>query len=349
MDTRASHPDSNSQRDNWGASFTQKSRVRHLALRSYDYDVCSASMPTEDFKSNAEVCHFVANIKPLFVSLSPSAAAYLPSWISYITTAIISFVQLIISLKSQSSNDEVKLGWKQKSRNVGACIVAVFRTTWIAIKLGQHRNESFTELTFVSPVLWIDWIIVTELLWKRVPLLGWLGLGFTVSLWGVCLWLLIGYAALGYGTEQYQVLNVPDQCRYLGIPWQTDPRRKAFVATHICQFAFSSAALFIGIYVYVRRRPRPGWDAYRVDFGEQQYWKERRKYFVRSVGIVLAMAICGVSCSGALYAGILNTYDYLLLQREGCYGSYVSSRCGYLESDIVNVYIKVSEFFGILV
>jgi len=90
----------------------------------------------------------------------------------------------------------------------------------------------------------------------------------------------------------------------------------------------------------------PGWDAYRADFGEQQYWKQRRKSFVRSVGIILAMAICGVCCSGALYAGILNTYEYV--QREGCYGSYVSSRWGYLESDIVNVYIKISEFFGIL-
>jgi len=137
-----SHPASTSQRENWDASFNQKSRG-HLAPRSYDYDVCSANMPTEDFrvKSNslAEVCHFVANIKPLFVSLSSTAAAYLPSWISYITTPIISFVQLIISLRSQSLNDEEKLGWKQKSRNVGACIVAVFRTTWIAIKIGQHR------------------------------------------------------------------------------------------------------------------------------------------------------------------------------------------------------------------
>jgi len=210
----------------------------------------------------------------------------------------------------------------------------------------RSTPNSFAELSFVSPVLWIDWIVVTELLWKRVPLLGWLGLGFTVPLWGVCLWLVIGYAALGYETEQYQVLNVPDQCGYLGIPWQTDPRRKVFVTTHICLFAFSSAALFIGIYVYVRRRPRPGWDAYRADFGEQQYWKQRRKSFVRSVGIILAMAICGVCCSGALYAGILNTYEYV--QREGCYGSYVSSRWGYLESDIVNVYIKISEFFGIL-
>lgn len=330
--------------------FSNTSHSRHLAPRSYDYNVCSGTLPTDDFKSNSlsEVCHFVANIAPVFVSLSPNTAAFMPSWISYVTSVLISFTQLGIALRAMNSRRSTKLDWKLKARNIGATTVAIFRTVWVTIKIVNHRN-SLRTLPFLSPVLWLDWVLVTDLLWTRVPILGWLGFGFTVALWVLCLWLVIGYTALDYGAEQYQVLNVPDQCRYLGVPWQTDPRRKGFLSLHICLFIFSSVAVCIGVYVYLRRRPRPEWDAYREQFGDQQYYEERRKSFVRAIGLVLAMAIGGVNCAGAVWAGILNLSDYLILQRDGCFASYVSSRLGYFETDAVNAYIKVAEFLGILV
>jgi len=330
--------------------FSNPSHSRHIAPRSYDYNVCSGNEPSDDFKSNSlsEVCHFVANITPLFVSLSPNIAAYMPSWISYVTSVIISFVQIGVALRAINSSGGAKLSWKLKARNVGATLVALFRTIWVTIKIVDHRN-SLKTLPFLSPVLWLDWVLVTDLLWTRFPILGWLGFGFTVALWGLCFWLVIGYAALDYGAEQYQVLNIPDQCTYLGVPWQTDPRRKGFLSLHICLFTFSSVAVCLAVYVYLRRRPRPEWDAYRERFGDQQYYEGRRKSFVGTVGLVLAMAIGGVSCAGAVWAGILNVSDYLILQREGCYASYVSSRFGYFEADAVNTYIKVAEFLGILV
>ena len=131
---------------------------RHIAPRSYDYNVCSGNEPSDDFKSNslAEVRHFVANITPLFVSLSPNTAAYMPSWISYVTSAIISFVQLGVALRAMNSRGGEKLGWKLKARNIGATLVAIFRTIWVTIKIVDHRN-SLKTLPFLSPVLWLDW------------------------------------------------------------------------------------------------------------------------------------------------------------------------------------------------
>src|SRR5277367_2515331 len=54
--------------------------------RSYDFDNCIGRFPNHDFVSNSlsDVCHFVANVQDWLVSLAPTSAAYMPSWLSYL-------------------------------------------------------------------------------------------------------------------------------------------------------------------------------------------------------------------------------------------------------------------------
>ena len=67
--------------------------------RSYDaeYNRCD-DVPDQDLNTNSliQVCHFVANLAAgnRFVSLKPTAAAYMPSWIGYFIRALAAIVTL---------------------------------------------------------------------------------------------------------------------------------------------------------------------------------------------------------------------------------------------------------------
>jgi hypothetical protein len=67
--------------------------------RSYDFNNCLDQLPSHDFVTNSlpEVCHFVANVQDLFVSLAPTSAAYTPSWASYFISTVILVIQVIIA------------------------------------------------------------------------------------------------------------------------------------------------------------------------------------------------------------------------------------------------------------
>jgi len=99
--------------------------------------------------------------------------------------------------------------------------VAAFRTSSAITVLVQHTG-SLETLPFISPILWVDWISVTDHYLKAKLLddgmpdvdscLVIARTVLTVSMWVLSLWLCVGYGHLGYGTHQYNVLNVPVQC-----------------------------------------------------------------------------------------------------------------------------------------
>ena len=72
---------------------TSTSTAAGRKKRSYDntYDRCSGP-PDQDLKTNSltEICHFVANLEVgnQFISLKPTAAAYMPSWIGYLVRVL---------------------------------------------------------------------------------------------------------------------------------------------------------------------------------------------------------------------------------------------------------------------
>jgi hypothetical protein len=64
----------------------------------YDYDSCNGSPPDHDMVTNSlvDVCHFVANAKSYFVSLRPTNAAYMPSWVGFLFQLIVCIWNLIL-------------------------------------------------------------------------------------------------------------------------------------------------------------------------------------------------------------------------------------------------------------
>ena len=66
----------------------------------------------------------------------------------------------------------------------------------------------------------------------------------------VCFWLVIGYCFLGYGTRQYEPLNIPPYCQTLGISRQTDPRRRNFVRLQAVIFISASVGFVVAIIHY---------------------------------------------------------------------------------------------------
>ena len=65
--------------------------------RTYDYDRCGGP-PDHDLLTNSltDVCHFIANIQVGngFVSLKPTTAAYMPSWIGYLVRVLTAMASL---------------------------------------------------------------------------------------------------------------------------------------------------------------------------------------------------------------------------------------------------------------
>ena len=230
----------------------------------------------------------------------------------------------------------------------------------------------------------------------------------------VCFWLTIGYCFLGYGTRQYQALNIPPYCQSLGVSWQTDPRRKNFVRMQVVIFLSASVGFIVAV-VYYRTRERakkrekqreaarsaeanapvpaetaPPDNPVEVNapkgffhrqlkkFGE---WKtrvsakvpkypagQRFEVTMPKVGrfgggtipftmptfrlseqltkIVLAFVLFPV-VAGFIMAVILNDHAYLLLGQKGCYASYVSSRWGYLDLELLTFKVKLATWLGL--
>lgn len=75
----------------------------------YDYNSCTGDTPNHDLVTNSlsDVCHFVANAQSYFVSLRPTSAAYMPSWLGFVFQIIVSAWSLIsfVSLHAERANN----------------------------------------------------------------------------------------------------------------------------------------------------------------------------------------------------------------------------------------------------
>ena len=105
---------------------------------------------------------------------------------------------------------------------------------------------SYDSIPFLSPVLWLDMALISDLLYSngKTRPLSYLAAGGGFGMYIICFWLLIGYCFLGYGTRQYEALNIPQYCQNLGVSWQTDPRRRNFVRLQVI--------IFVAIVSYLR-------------------------------------------------------------------------------------------------
>ena len=161
---------------------------------------------------------------------------------------------------------------------VAGSIISVGRTIDAAVTIHRYRS-SWDTLPFISPVLWLDWIGIYDLVnqFSRpcAIIAGIVG----TCLYGICFWLCIGYGLAGYGTRQYYVLNVPGFCDDPGISWQTDPWRRHFLLLHYALFLSGTLGLLIVLGKLSRRikiselqfRIKLFWIKCRVMFPQVRY------------------------------------------------------------------------------
>lgn len=288
-----------------------------------------------------EVCRFVGNYMEIFVSLAPTAAAYMPTWVDYLISFIIGVFQMISIVKSGKKYYTQKPGAFKLIYTVLGLMIALIRTIFASVRLATHSADNFKTLPFISPLLWVDWLVVTDFGGSISRIIE--GLGFTVSgvLWCICLWLCIGYGSLGYGTQQYEVLDIPAQCRSLRVSWETDPRRVHFLRIHIVVFAFASLALAFMQSLMTPTKGPAGRQRVPQEFDrETKDDKMMRKYMI--AWVVTLPTIAGILC-----AAILNRYDYLMFNQDGCWASYVSGRLGYIDVEFVDWKRKIATWIGL--
>ena len=323
-----------------------------LARRDYGstYDICLGIPPGQSLKTNSlvDVCDFVSNANDSFVSLAPTPAAYLPSWLDYLVSFLAVSISLVCIKISPSvpyftthiSVHEARVGQRYMTREYSVAIIGLLfssiRTALAAYQIGSHWN-SFDTLPFITPLLWVDWLILVHVLggrFKNYVII------VVLIIWGLCFWLCIGYGFLKYGTRQYDVLELSEKCEYTGnnlsVSWQTDPRRVRFLDLHCVIFGFATWTFF------------EGWSAFEKTKVDRErlthvYGQEIHKLLCWGVGIVVLICLAG----GMVLAGLLNKADYLILTQNKCYASYVSSRVTYMNADVLDWIARASEWFGI--
>lgn len=218
------------------------------------------------------------------------------------------------------------------------------------ITLIRH-SHSMDRLPFISPVLWLDWAAVFSFVGQRFPVLGTLSAISGICLYCTCFWLSIGYGRLGYGTQQYEVLNIPAFCQNLNISWQTDPRRHHFVQLHSLIFGSATLGVLIAVIVFI--------DQYE-DFRISDFSVAFKIYRGRSVNMNLSyfrsvlilqtvVAICVIAPAvvGVIVAAVINGHNFLILGQKGCYASFVSGRFSYVDLYWVEWRVKVATWIGL--
>ena len=312
-----------------------------LDLLPGDIEICDYknSYPTPfDAQSNGleGICQLVAEMPRCFISLRPTPAAHMPTWVGYLVQFLVGLFgirQLTRGSKktddtTDGSSESPRRGWAFSFKVVGA-LVTVFRTAFALYLVLEYRH-SLDKLPFISPVLWADWAGVHDLLDFSVHL-SFISTAIGVAIYVVCFWLCLGYGSLAYGVYQYDVLDVPSPCLEIGagfedtqISFQTDPRRNRFVILHTVIFSFASLGMLVS-FVFWRSRPK----AYRVDL-------------FLSAFILLPVLV------GIIVAAVVNGHQYLILNpRRYCFASYVSGRLGYLDLDWVTWKIKLATLLGL--
>jgi hypothetical protein len=159
--------------------------------------------------------------------------------------------------------------------------------------------------------------------------------------------LTIGYGKLGFGTHQYNVLDVPEYCQHLNINWLTDPHRHHFVRLHSLIFASGTLGILVALGVFFDTNDQVD---YRINF--KIYHRpignvHLRFKFISILQIIVAISIGGPDLAGVLMAAITNGHSHLILGQKQCYASFISSRFGYINEDYVSWRTKVATWIGL--
>jgi hypothetical protein len=125
----------------------------------------------------------------------------------------------------------------------------IYRIAQERYTIASTGGDQLDGLPFLSPVLWLDIVLVFDLVsnYSMIKFLSYPVAILGCGMWVVCLWLSIG-CFLGYGTRQYQVLNIPDYCQTLGVRMQ--------VIIFLSATASFGVALFSYLKVYLPSRRR---------------------------------------------------------------------------------------------
>lgn len=162
----------------------------------------------------------------------------------------------------------------------------------------------------------------------------WAGFSFisliaTIVIYAVCFWLTIGYGQLGYGTRQYEILQIPWLCTTSTVSFETDPRRGNFVGLHVATFIMGTLGLIMGLPKICRELTT----LEQVDF--------RRTKWILATIFVLPQFI------GIVISAADHSYPYLILNQDGCFASFVSGYRGYTELIDVPWIVKVATIIGL--
>ena len=253
------------------------------------------------------------------------------------TSTIITAVQLLFASQSQTL---VSTGMTAQALGYVVLLVASFRTTLAILRLVTHKGE-YDTLPFLSPLLWTDWVSVTDMLWVFSPVLGAFGIAASLGAFGMCFWLCIGYTQLGYGTRQYTVLDVPDRCEHLPISYQTDPRRYIFLSLH--NVIFSLAILgFATAAVAVWKDNKVRYTAARTSADIYRQPPLLQTKVGRYLGVGVSLFVLVPTTIATIVAGVVNAHTYLVLGQQNCYASFVSSRLGYLDAYLADISVSVT-------
>lgn len=208
-----------------------------------------------------------------------------------------------------------------------AGVFAFLRTIVALITIAKHGGD-WGSLPFLNPILWLDWFALFSfsgsitILAILLPVCAVIGF----AIFAISLWLVVGYSFLGYSSLQYDVLQVPSQC---APPPTTDPRTMIFIIIHGIIFALGIAGAAL-LAVALRK----------VAAGN-----------VVSSKLKTSVAICFIvpAIVGMIVGAIKNNDPYLILVRNGCYGSFVSGQFGYLDLSTAPWSVKLAMMIGLTI
>jgi hypothetical protein len=205
-------------------------------------------------------------------------------------------------------------------------------TVLAILNIIRHSNQ-WNSIPFINPMLWIDWVAIYCFSGFIRPPLSFISAFISavigIVIYSISLWLVIGYAFLGYGTLQYEVLDIPSLCNQ-DVSYQTDPRRPAFLIMHETYFVISTIGFIILLRVLY----------YRGTVAEEGPMPNYLK---------VAVIICFVlpATAGTVLAAVMHSHRYLILLHNSCYGSFVSGKSGYLDLYTIPLAVKIGTMMGV--
>lgn len=195
------------------------------------------------------------------------------------------------------------------------------------LNIARHGGQ-WDSIPFVNPILWLDWVALYGFFGLIWPVLSLASAVIGAGIWIMSLWLVIGYSR-DYGTLQYDVLNIPSLCNQ-DVPYQTDPRRLAFLIMHQTYFFIATIGFFFLLFILHKR-----------SHGEEGPVPNYLK--------VVLVVICFIlpAIAGIILAAVMHSHLYLILLHHGCYGSFVSGTFGYLNLYTIPRLVRITTIIGV--